>query len=668
MINTYNYLPIPPRAWTRVDNRCASDAQTGYDVLIQQRAAQLNKGNVLQYKKNSSNLTKSQRYSQIVKGHWTNRTKTWATQSETYTNPNTSNLKRVGFVQYPANDITPGTPVDPAGPFDPVIQVNDAACPNLNFKDGGILVCGTYENPCTGEVIESIPGPNYHPTSDSDVPGPIQQLYWDPRIQTWYPKTRRTMNNSTDKWPINYKLFKSAVQVSAPVLSIVASTLDSVDLSWTIPNNCIPATKFNIFVNDVLYKQIDYTTTYTTILENLTKGPLDIYIVAILSTNSSPHSNVVVYNNIISGGGGIGSGGSSSGTGGGSGGGTGGGTGGGSGTGGGVTGPRGPQGLQGVAGKDGAMGPQGTQGLQGVPGKDGAMGPQGPQGLQGVPGKDGVDGVTGTQGPQGLPGKDGAVGPQGLQGVAGRDGAIGPQGLPGRDGRDGAMGSQGLQGIAGKDGAIGPQGLQGLQGLQGVAGKDGRDGAMGPQGLQGLQGVAGKDGAIGPQGLQGLPGKDGAIGPQGLQGLQGLAGSDGVAGRDGRDGIQGQKGDPGPQGPQGTQGLQGIQGQKGDQGPQGIRGENGLNSIVHIIIDNTNVNPDGTYVLQDSLFTTNNYQEINIFNKTNDYVTILSSSEVMIYSNLFSPRGSNTINLRSNGIIKLNYLSYKGVSTLHATV
>lgn len=300
MTNLYNcnYLPIPPRAWNRVENRCTYDTTNdGYDPLVFQKIAQINKGNVLQYKKNSSNLTKNQRYSQIAKGLWTNRTKSWATQTETYTNPNTASLKRVGFTVYPINDITPGTPVNPAGPFQPVVQVSDPNCPNLTYKDGGNLVCGTYQNPCTGEVIEEIPRPNYHPTSDSDVPGPIQLLYWDPRIQTWYPKVRRTMNNSTDKWPINYKFFKSAIQVDAPVLSIIASTVNSVELSWTIQNNSIPANKFTIFVNNRLYKTIVNSTNYNTILTDLPNGPYEIYIIAFLSTNSSPPSNVVTYNN-----------------------------------------------------------------------------------------------------------------------------------------------------------------------------------------------------------------------------------------------------------------------------------------------------------------------------------------------------------------------------------
>lgn len=53
------------------------------------------------------------------------------------------------------------------------------------------------------------------------------------------------------------------------------------------------------------------------------------------------------------------------------------------------------------------------RGPQGLPGDDGAQGAQGPQGLPGA------DGAPGPQGPQGLPGADGAPGPQGPQGVSG---------------------------------------------------------------------------------------------------------------------------------------------------------------------------------------------------------------------------------------------------------
>ena len=57
-----SYNPIPPRVWSRVQNRCLFEQGLTTETRI------LAKGNVLQYKKNSSNLTKQQKYSQISKG------------------------------------------------------------------------------------------------------------------------------------------------------------------------------------------------------------------------------------------------------------------------------------------------------------------------------------------------------------------------------------------------------------------------------------------------------------------------------------------------------------------------------------------------------------------------------------------------------------------------
>jgi hypothetical protein len=222
---TNNYLPNPPRAWSRVNNKCTyENAENNVNknkyiyLSAYYKTALINKGNILQYKKNSSQLTKKQRYTQIAKGLWTNRTKTWATQSVTYTNPNTMSLKRVGYIEYPINDITPGSPANISGPYTPISYLPDPFnCKKSTFKDGGSLVCGSYQNPCTGAIIDRRFIPNYFLTSDSDVPGPIQELYWDPKLQTWYPKQRLTMNNSTNKWPVNYKLFKSAIHTAPPI-------------------------------------------------------------------------------------------------------------------------------------------------------------------------------------------------------------------------------------------------------------------------------------------------------------------------------------------------------------------------------------------------------------------------------------------------------------------
>jgi hypothetical protein len=110
------------------------------------------------------------------------------------------------------------------------------------------------------------------------------------------------MNNSTDKWPTNYKFFQSAIQPSAPTLEIVSSTTSTVELAWTIggsDNLCYPISNFSIFVDNTLYKTIINSTNYTTTLTDLNSGPYSIYITAILSGNTSPPSNIVVYNNEV---------------------------------------------------------------------------------------------------------------------------------------------------------------------------------------------------------------------------------------------------------------------------------------------------------------------------------------------------------------------------------
>jgi hypothetical protein len=191
------YNPVPPRAWSRVQNACSTIDVNFNSTNFKKELttlSQINKGNVLQYKKNSSSLTKNQRYSQIAKGMWINRTKSWATQSQIYTNPNMTSLKRINFIEIPL-------PSDKKDPFN---------CSNLTFKEGGTLLCNQIVNPCTNEVIQITQNKLCNPTSDSNVPGPIIPLCWDNRIQTWYPKQRLVMTNSTNKWPVNYKLFKSA--------------------------------------------------------------------------------------------------------------------------------------------------------------------------------------------------------------------------------------------------------------------------------------------------------------------------------------------------------------------------------------------------------------------------------------------------------------------------
>jgi hypothetical protein len=265
------YLPVPPRAWSRVQNRCSLETTNTNDTLVQVPysnlkvpgsqisfyLAMLDKGNVLQYKANSSNLTKAQRYSKIAKGEWVNRNTTWAVQSTRgYTNPNTTSLKRGGNYVNVAIDPITGTIIGPTsapvtcpefivpdnqmlpdngggGGNNPIIPPpppnpnnNDTYIPPVTpvlppapivIQDGGSLICSIQENICTGETNAHLSQQICHPTTDSDVPGQIQGLCWNDGNPTWYPRQRYIMTNSNNKWPTNYKLLIAAQTTCPPV-------------------------------------------------------------------------------------------------------------------------------------------------------------------------------------------------------------------------------------------------------------------------------------------------------------------------------------------------------------------------------------------------------------------------------------------------------------------
>jgi hypothetical protein len=229
-----SYNPRPPRVWSRVQNSCTFiddnsynsifvplTGKTGTLLAADYQKQMLQKGNVLQYKKNSSGLTKNQRYTQICKGMWTNRTKSYATQTQTYTNPNTSNLKQVNYISVPNNNS-----VYIPGPFNFNIQAPDGCNSNI-IKEGGSLLCNTVVNPCTDEVIKQTKTVERYPTYCSDVPGPIQDLYWDSRLDTWYPRQRYIMPTSGTKWPEGYKGLVSAVDPESCKANFILNNTNS---------------------------------------------------------------------------------------------------------------------------------------------------------------------------------------------------------------------------------------------------------------------------------------------------------------------------------------------------------------------------------------------------------------------------------------------------------
>jgi hypothetical protein len=110
------------------------------------------KAEILKYKANSSNITKKQQYANAASNRWlTGRKRSWATQTDTYTNPNTSALQRV---------------VD-------------------------VLVCNNNNVSCSL-------------TSDADVPGKIKKLCYNPTVPLYNYKVTRTYSSGGTKWPQYY--------------------------------------------------------------------------------------------------------------------------------------------------------------------------------------------------------------------------------------------------------------------------------------------------------------------------------------------------------------------------------------------------------------------------------------------------------------------------------
>jgi hypothetical protein len=263
-----NYNPQPPREWSRYENPCAYiDNPEDPKPELVYKFEVLKKGNILQYKKNSSNITKQQRYAQIARGLWTNRTTTWATQTQSYTNPNTNSLKRSNFQNYntvtlaptsapitcpapviPTNFVLPSVnggsdsaganpaPVIPPQQRPPLISPANPVIPPIIpiaepepviIPDGGSLICNISENICTGQIYGITGNQFCYPTSDSDVPGPIIYLCYNDGLPTYYPRTRRVFAAGGNKWPQGEKFIFSANSI-VPTNNVAKSFLFSV--------------------------------------------------------------------------------------------------------------------------------------------------------------------------------------------------------------------------------------------------------------------------------------------------------------------------------------------------------------------------------------------------------------------------------------------------------
>ena len=284
MSNLYNYNPIPPRVWSRVQNNCtyvdSSDNNYYQSVIIpipvipstQQpmTLAEANyqdkliyKGNILQYKGNSAQLTKKQKYTQLAKGFGPGRTKVFATQTQTYTNPNTTGLVRVNSVEIPFPNTLVGQPNNISGPFQYAIP-NPNGCATNSLQDGGSLVCGTYADPCSGAIIKAgaTSATICNPASASNVPG-SSVLCWNKNVQTWFPRQRYTMTNSGTKWPQGYKGLVSAVATRQVVSILSASSVPNdntrVILNWS-GGKIYCSNNWELYQNGVLLNSYDIDT------------------------------------------------------------------------------------------------------------------------------------------------------------------------------------------------------------------------------------------------------------------------------------------------------------------------------------------------------------------------------------------------------------------------
>ena len=166
------------RPWNRFRTSCPSS--NFYELNMRRKAE------VLKYTNNTHKMSKKQRYSRAARNLLTKR-KSWANQKlGEFTNPNTSNLKPVGYF---------------ANNFDNTI--------NLSWS--GLSSCKATkkvphvpdQNPDNNVYIRNeISRTLEFPTSASNVPGKPIMLKLDPKIPlTMYTPVRRTYMAGSNKWP-----------------------------------------------------------------------------------------------------------------------------------------------------------------------------------------------------------------------------------------------------------------------------------------------------------------------------------------------------------------------------------------------------------------------------------------------------------------------------------
>jgi hypothetical protein len=120
--------PQPSRLWSRFNNTCLNGISS--TTLDMRRKAE-----ILKYKANSAQLTKKQKWAQLVHGGGPLAKKVWANQNALGSNPNIENLPLVGNVLQcngpPLVQCSPSTACDVPGP---TIQLcDDPNVPLVNY-------------------------------------------------------------------------------------------------------------------------------------------------------------------------------------------------------------------------------------------------------------------------------------------------------------------------------------------------------------------------------------------------------------------------------------------------------------------------------------------------------------------------------------------------------
>jgi len=194
------YVPNPPRLWSRANgNNCPNCASNyGYQICSSnpnpnagrvystRELDERRKAEILKYKNNSSNMSKAQQYSMASRNALT-RKKSWATQTQTYTNPNVDNLPEIKI------------------PINNVFQTVSLRCNNANNK------CGR--------------------TSDCDVPGPVIPLCIDESVPLYNYKPQTTYSSGS-----NFESFNSFEEPQSTNLPAVIPTPPNPNPNPTPPN------------------------------------------------------------------------------------------------------------------------------------------------------------------------------------------------------------------------------------------------------------------------------------------------------------------------------------------------------------------------------------------------------------------------------------------------